>query len=306
MNPPQSPSIPDEIPCHDISIMIGKSIQVQWNMSDGSLQWFEAIVRSCSGEEAVVVYEDGDSYLLEMYGETEWRPFPRTAAAVAATEDSGMQNTDRSNCSARAISPTTNPSYNNDSMTSSFSTKTKSPLSLRSLIGKITGTSLYVPSPKKTANRAKEQALPLSSGSSFSDERISSGTTASVPELLEEEFHSSVTKDSPRKRKAQEEFGSTKNQATKRQKLPSSLAVPKKIIGLQEERVAALLQKKTLSEQSKANRQHQKLHSFRKHSFKRHSFMKRLPPLSSHRIGALTKPPVLFDPNVENEALYFY
>ena len=276
-------------------------------MSDGSLEWFDAIVQSCSRSEAVVVYEDGDSYLLEMYGETEWRPLPGKTVAVAATSDTGMQNTALTTSSARAISPTTKPSYKNDSMTSSFSTKTNSPLSLRSLIGKLTGTSLYVPSPKKTANRAKEHIHPLPSHSSLSDERItsrkrlSSGTTISVPDLLEEASRT-VTKDSPRKRKTQEDSGCTKNQATKKQKLPSSLAVPKKILGLQEERIAALLQKKTLSEQSKANdKYHQKLHSF-----KRHTIMKRLPPPTSRRIGALTKPPMLFDPNVENEALYFY
>ena len=99
--------------CSNIAAMIGKRIQVRWDMSDGTPEWFDGTIQSCSGDgsEAVLRYDDGDSYLFDIDEKIEWRFRPmapnstETAAAAAvavasttvtATEDRIQSATSRS------------------------------------------------------------------------------------------------------------------------------------------------------------------------------------------------------------------
>eukprot|EP00536_Pseudo-nitzschia_multiseries_P009053 jgi/Psemu1/22218/gm1.22218_g len=61
-----------------LAMMVGKRIQVQWDMSDGTTEWYSGIVQSCSGDgsESVLLYDDGDSILLDNNDPPEWRPMP--------------------------------------------------------------------------------------------------------------------------------------------------------------------------------------------------------------------------------------
>lgn len=73
--------------CSDIVSMVGKRIQVEWKMSDGTYEWFDGIVQSCSdnGSEAIVEYGDGDCYILNTNDDVQWRPMPPNTTAAAAT-----------------------------------------------------------------------------------------------------------------------------------------------------------------------------------------------------------------------------
>ena len=112
-------------------------------MSDGTLEWFDGIVQSCSsdGFEAVIVYDDGDSFLLDIADGTEWRPvlpkvleLPLAASTVQSTStDASSVGSDRKSNDPRSREQT------NDVKKSHFVDPKKSDLSLYSLLRKLTG-----------------------------------------------------------------------------------------------------------------------------------------------------------------------
>jgi hypothetical protein len=57
-------------------LMAGKRIEVQWDMNDGTTDWFAGTIRSISNDrsEAVLLYDDGDCCLVDMNDDDmEWR-----------------------------------------------------------------------------------------------------------------------------------------------------------------------------------------------------------------------------------------
>ena len=138
---PSSPLVKAPRVSPDMSSLIGKRIQVHWDMSDGTLQWFDATVQSCSSDdsEAILIYDEGESYLLDVYGETEWRPMAHdidAPPAPAATEQ--IRSSTAPGCSTAPDSKIIPKTKRNNDNTKSIPAKSKPDLSLRSLIKKVT------------------------------------------------------------------------------------------------------------------------------------------------------------------------
>lgn len=64
-----------------LASMVGKRIEVEWDMSDGTTEWYSALVQSCSGDESEIVlsYDDpsdegNNCVLLDASDLPEWRP----------------------------------------------------------------------------------------------------------------------------------------------------------------------------------------------------------------------------------------
>lgn len=120
-------------------------------MSDGTSEWFGGIVQSCSsdGSEAVIFYDDGDSYLLDILGETEWRPaLPESIelplAADTATAKKEAQSTSTAFSSGGSVGESKVPQSRKQNNYIAKSHPTNPPSSgpsLRSLLHKLTGAS---------------------------------------------------------------------------------------------------------------------------------------------------------------------
>ncbi len=289
--------VPENSYHQHISKMIGKRIQVQWNMSDGSLEWFDAIVQSCSAVEAVVLYDDGESYLLELDGEFEWRPAvteeaeEKEAAATTIAKDTKTRETASSH---NKHHNTTSPAKANHSLSPK---STKSTPFLQSILWKLTGSSLTAPSPPKKSVTVAQvgPTLAIPPRSSFADGQTKTARKVSIPDLLEEERPR--TKDSPRKRKGVYARQEQEVRLTKKQKRQlQAFSVPSTAKGTQKKSAENGLQKKTAS---MPGNDHQRKNLL--------SMRPKLSSFSSGGVGSLgTKMPILFDPNVESEACFFY
>lgn len=71
-------------------LMVGKRIEVQWDMNDKTRRWYAGTVQSISndGSEAVLLYDDGECCLMDNIDPMEWRPV--TTAAVIVEKDKTM------------------------------------------------------------------------------------------------------------------------------------------------------------------------------------------------------------------------
>jgi hypothetical protein len=75
-------------------LMAGKRIEVQWDMNDGTTNWYTGTIQSISNgrSEAVLLYDDGDCCLVDMNDDDmEWRTpvvvAPAAPASTAAADD---------------------------------------------------------------------------------------------------------------------------------------------------------------------------------------------------------------------------
>ena len=173
-------------------------------MSDGTLEWFDGIVQSCSsdGFEAVIVYDDGDSFLLDIADGTEWRPvLPKVLELPVAASTAQSTSTDASSISSdRKSNDPRSREQTNDVQKSHFVNPQKSDLSLYSLLRKLTGVpSIDFPSENKnptTVDTKTNKQAKFHLEPSFSDGHNKKESSNTTPNLSDEEEIIVYTKDS--------------------------------------------------------------------------------------------------------------
>ena len=76
-------------------VSVGKRIEVQWDMDDGSKEWYAGTVTSISNDktEAVLLYDDGECCLMDIVDPTEWRTVTATEPIAAAATTTTPENT---------------------------------------------------------------------------------------------------------------------------------------------------------------------------------------------------------------------
>ena len=76
-------------------VSVGKRIEVQWDMDDGSKEWYAGTVTSISNDktEAVLLYDDGECCLMDIVDHTEWRTVTATEPIAAAAATTTPENT---------------------------------------------------------------------------------------------------------------------------------------------------------------------------------------------------------------------